>query len=96
MVGCRLCKSIKRMEGVAGKRSRDEPSVMIFVDIFVDLGVVKPTVDPVDKHVVEEQEHKQTAHNSKKKQQGTKTVEDIKISEVFERQLFVLSDTQAI
>lgn len=56
VVGQRLGKSIKRVEGVAGVRRGHDPLVVGLVEVLVDLGVVQPAVDPVDAEVGEDNE----------------------------------------
>ena len=41
---------------MAGKRGGDLPSVVTFVDVFVDRGAVQPAVNPVDERVGEHEE----------------------------------------
>lgn len=58
MVGATLQKAIHRVEGVAGKRRRDFPFMVVLVDVFVNVLVVKETMYPVDTHISEKDKSK--------------------------------------
>ena len=46
-----LGESIQRMKSVARKRSRHDPFMMRFVQLFVDEGMVQAPVDPIDAQI---------------------------------------------
>ena len=53
VVGEALQKAIDGVKGMAGKRSRDLPSVVTLVNVLVHQSVMQPAVNPVDKCVRE-------------------------------------------
>lgn len=56
VVGDGLSKSIKRVEGMRGKRRGHDPFVVRLVQALVDERVMQPAVDPVDAEVGEHDE----------------------------------------
>lgn len=56
MIWPALKKSIQGMESVTGKWRGHFPAMVVFVEVFVNRLVVKETVDPVYKHVSEQDE----------------------------------------
>lgn len=56
VIGHALQEAVDRMESVRGKRCCDLPTVVRFVDGFVEEAMMQSAVDPVDEEVGEEEE----------------------------------------
>ncbi len=58
MVRAALQKSVKRVESITSKWSRNDPKVMSFVQMLVNSRMMKSSMDEVDAHIGKEQEEK--------------------------------------
>ena len=56
VIGQTLREAIEGVEGMAGKRCRNFPPVMVLMDVSVDEAEMKTAMDPIDKAVCEEDE----------------------------------------